>query len=257
MRRLLVMTAAVFGVSLMVGLASLLTLALPFPAVAQRAEGGHWVATWAAPLVARPERPQRPGAPPSTERRTVGFRLIPVLNNDTRLNDQTTRQIVRTSTGGEQIRIVVSNVFGTHPLEIGSAAVALRADGPVVIPSTIRFLTFSGHALTRVLPGAVVISDPVVLTVPPLSDLVIDLYLPGDTMATMSPVSWHNRTEQTNYVSTQGDHVGEVELAVLAKTESWFYLARVDVIALDHGRLLFVGQCQQRVARLPGRPLAG
>jgi len=104
----------------------------------------------------------------------------------------------------------------------------------VVIPSTIRFLTFSGHALTRVLPGAVVISDPVVLTVPPLSDLVIDLYLPGDTMATMSPVSWHNRTEQTNYVSTQGDHVGEVELAVLAKTESWFYLARVDVIAREH-----------------------
>ena len=104
--------------ALAAGLACLLTLALAFPAVAQRADGYHWVATWAAPLVARPETPQRPAAPPPAEAAAGGFRLIPVLNNDIHLNDQTIRQIVRASTGGEQLRIVVSNIFGTQPLEI-------------------------------------------------------------------------------------------------------------------------------------------
>lgn len=219
---------------LVVSLAGLLALALTFPAVAQRTPGDHWVATWAAPLVPRPEIPQRPAAPPPIQEGTAGFRLIPVLNNNIRLNDQTIRQIVRTSVGGEHIRIVVSNVWGTQPLEIGSAAVARRADGPAIVPSPVRRLTFSGQDSTRVLPGAVVVSDPVALTVPPLSDVAIDLYLPGDTAATMSPVSWHNRTEQTNYVSTKGDHAGEVELPVTAETESWFYLARVEVVAREH-----------------------
>ena len=216
--------------ALAAGLACLLTLALAFPAVAQRADGHHWVATWAAPLVARPETPQRPAAPPPAEAAAGGFRLIPVLNNDIHLNDQTIRQIVRATTGGEQLRIVVSNIFGTQPLEIGSAAVARRADGPALVPGTVRMLTFSGNDSASVLPGAVLASDPVALTVAPQSDLAIDLHLPGDT-ATPSPVSWHNRTDRTHYVSNPGDHSGAVEFPVTAETESGFYLARVEVAA--------------------------
>ena len=217
--------------ALAVGLACLLTLALAFPAVAQRADGYHWVATWAVPLVARPETPQRPATPPPAQAGAGGFRLIPVLNNDIRLNGQTIRQIVRTTAGGEQIRIVVSNVFGTQPLDIGGGAVARRTAGPAIDPSSIRMLTFSGDDSARVLPGAVLVSDPVALTVAPQSDLAIDLYLPGDTAATGSPVSWHNRTDRTSYVSNPGDHAGEVEFPVRAETESGFYLARVEVAA--------------------------
>ena len=128
-----------------VGSACLLALALGFPAIAQPAGDQRWVATWAAPLVARPETPRRPAAPPPAEAAAGGFRLIPVRNNDIHLNDQTIRQIVRATTGGERLRIVVSNVFGTQPLEIGRAAVAQRADGPALVPGTVRGLTFSGN----------------------------------------------------------------------------------------------------------------
>ena len=218
---------------LAVGLACLLAPALALPAATQSADGAHWVATWAVPLVARPETPQRPAAPPPAEAPSGGFRLIPVLNNDIHLNDQTIRQIVRTSVGGEQLRIVVSNVFGTRPLEIGSAAVARRADGPALVPSTVRMLTFSGNDSASVLPGAVLVSDPVALTVAPLADLAIDLYLPGDTATSGSPVSWHNRTDRTSYVSNPGDHSRAAEFPVTAETESGFYLARVEVTARE------------------------
>ena len=40
--------------------------------------------------------------------------------------DQTIRQIVRTSIGGTKARIMVSNTFGTAPVKIGAASIALR-----------------------------------------------------------------------------------------------------------------------------------
>ena len=40
--------------------------------------------------------------------------------------NQTLRQIVRTSVGGSRLRVVLSNTFGTAPLTIGAAHIALR-----------------------------------------------------------------------------------------------------------------------------------
>ena len=218
--------------------ASLLVLALPFPAAGQNRDESQWVATWAAPLVPRRETPQRPPQPPPEPNDTSGFRLIPVRNNDVRINNQTVRQIVRASVGGNQVRIVVSNVFGTQPLEIGAAAVALRAEGSQIAASAVHRLSFSRGGSIQVLPGAVAISDPVDLAIPPLSDLAIDLYLPGD--AAGSPVSWHNRSDRTSYVSTPGDHTGTVALPVSVETESWLYLARVEVAAREQTGVVVV-----------------
>ena len=215
------------------GLACLLALAPAPPAAAQGAGDSRWVATWAAPLVARRAAPQRPAAPPPVPAGTPVFRLIPVLNNDIRLAGQTIRQIIRTSAGGERVRVVVSNVAGTEPLAVGAATVALRASGPSVAAGTVRRLTFSGDSAPHVPPGAVLVSDPVDLTAPPLADLAIDLYLPGDTAATQSPVSWHNRSDRTSYVSNAGNHAGAADFPVAAETESWFYLARVEVAARE------------------------
>lgn len=84
------------------------------------------------------------------------------------------------------------------------------------------------------------VSDPITLTVPAVSDLAIDLYLPEDTAASPSPVTLHPAAWQTNYVSRSGNHAGAVEFPVLATTtfnrgglpsSSWFFLARVEVLA--------------------------
>ena len=45
------------------------------------------------------------------------------------LRDQTIRQIARVSLGGSQVRVVFSNEYGTRPLVIGAAHVALAGEG--------------------------------------------------------------------------------------------------------------------------------
>src|SRR5207249_1527032 len=65
--------------------------------------------------------------------------------------------------------------------------------------------------------------------VPPLSDLAIDVYLPGDTGATTSPLTRHSSALQTNYISPPGNYAGTVAFPVAATRTSWYFLTGVDV----------------------------
>jgi lysophospholipase L1-like esterase len=91
-------------------------------------------------------------------------------------------------------------------------------------------LNFGGRPTITIPAGAIVYSDAVDLNVPATSDLAIDLYLPGDTN-TPSPVTMHNAAFQTNYVSETGNHVGKAALPVAGKSQSWFIVSRVEVMA--------------------------
>ena len=75
------------------------------------------------------------------------------------------------------------------------------------------------------------VSDPIEMTVAPLSDLVVDLYLPGELGIGPSPVTVHNGASQTNYLSQAGDHTGAAALPMATRTGAWFLLARVEVMA--------------------------
>jgi lysophospholipase L1-like esterase len=178
----------------------------------------HFVGTWGTALVMRPVAAAAGGAAQTA---------APPLN----FNNQTLRQIVRISIGGSRVRAVFSNAFGTAPLAIGGAAIAIRDKGATVVASSSRKLTFSGKPTTIIPPGAVLLSDPAALAVPDLADLAVDLYLTGDTAESMSPVSHHtgNGALQTSYVSTSGDHTGATELPVATTTLNYYFLSRVDV----------------------------
>jgi lysophospholipase L1-like esterase len=141
------------------------------------------------------------------------------------------RQIVRTSIGGSRVRVVLSNAFGTAPLEIGAAAVALRATDTAIVAASAKPLTFGGSRGASILAGATLVSDPVDVALAPLSDLVVDLYLPGDLGLNPSPVTTHNGASQTNFVSDTGNHVGEPVLTPALRPGAWFLLARVEVSA--------------------------
>jgi hypothetical protein len=194
----------------------------------RRAE--HWVGTWAAAEVGRPQVPPPPlpsppgQSPPAAPAPFVQF------------NDQTLRQIVRTSIGGSRLRIVLSNVFGTAPLSVGAAHVAVRDKGASIVASSDRALAFSGNTTTVIPPGGMMISDAVDLAVPALADLAVDLYLPGQT-DTPSPVTMHGAALETNYVSSTGNHAGEPAMAAAATTQSWFVLSRVVVIRSQTARV--------------------
>jgi hypothetical protein len=192
-------------------------LAIPAALAGQSAAPENWVGTWATAVVGRP--PQ--GAPSP----------IPDPKQPLHFNNQTLRQIVRTSIGGERIRIVLSNTFGTAPLSIGAARVALRDKESAIVAGSSRALTFGGGTAATIPPGAVIVSDPVTLKVPAFADLAVDIFLPGDTATGTSPVTMHTAALQTNYVSQPGNHTGTPQLPVATTTTSWFFLARVEVTA--------------------------
>jgi lysophospholipase L1-like esterase len=197
-----------------------LVLLSALPAASQE-RSDRWVATWATALVSRPlpaqgapaGRQGGPAAPPAT------------------VNNQTIRQIVRTSLGGSRVRIVLSNAFGTAPIDIGGATIALREKESTLQAASVKPLTFGGSAAARVLAGATLVSDPVDLAVAPLTDLAVDLFVPGELGISASPVTTHNGALQTNYISVAGNHAGVVAMGVDTRPTSWFLLSRVEVMA--------------------------
>jgi lysophospholipase L1-like esterase len=156
------------------------------------------------------------------------------------LNNQTVRQILHTSLGGNRIRVVLSNAFGTAPLKVGAAHVALRecADAKAgctrssdtAIAGAAKSLTVNGSTAFTVLAGASLVSDPVDLAVPALADVVVDLFLPDDVTGGPSPLTWHQGSSQSAYISA-GNTSGAAKVEATSRPASWFLLSRLEVVA--------------------------
>ena len=217
-------------------LTALLALAIAAPALAQ-SKGDKWVATWATALVSRPLPGPRAGGPgpggppiapavavppsgapapaPAPAAAPAGPAAGPGGGGGGRgfappatVSNQTLRQIVHTSIGGSKVRVVLSNAFGTAPVQIGGGSIALRAKESSIQPASSKTLLFDGAPTATILAGATLVSDPVDLTLAPLADVAVDLFVPGDLGIGPSPVTTHNGAGQRNYVSDTGNHVG-------------------------------------------------
>jgi lysophospholipase L1-like esterase len=195
---------------------SILVLAALLPGLVPAAAAQErWVATWAA-------SPQAPRvAPGRANQPAPGF------------SDQTIRMVVRTSIGGSRARVQLSNAFGATPLKIGAAHVALHDKESAIVPGSDHALTFSGQASFMIPPGAEIISDPVNLAVPQLGDLVISVYVPGEVAgATMHGTGLH-----TTYVA-KTDLTSAPSIADATKSQSWYLVSSVDVVAPPETRLV-------------------
>jgi lysophospholipase L1-like esterase len=181
-----------------------------FAASAAAQDKEHWVSTWATAQQLAPQ-PALPGPGPK----------VPAT-----LKNQTVRMVARTSIGGRRIRIQVSNAIGSKPLVIGDAHIALRDKGATIVTTSDRALTFGGRSTITVPPGALIVSDPVDLEVPKLTDLAISLYLPEDT----GTPSIHPIGLNTNYVA-EGKVTAKTSLDTSTTTTSYLWLSSVDVLA--------------------------
>lgn len=192
----------------------------------------HWVATWAASPIATnipaaPAKPVAAGAPAAAPAKPGPAPLRS-------FNNQTIRMVVNTSIGGRSVRVELANTFGTAPLKIGSAHVALRDHDSAVIPASDRKLTFSGLASATIPPGASMISDPVDLSVPAIGDLVVSVYLPADS----GPPTQHATGLHTTYISSEGDFTGVPDFTAARTTNSWYFLSGVHVLAPEDTGLI-------------------
>ena len=159
-------------------------LALPLTTIAQTTP---WVGSWgASPL------------PPSAA--TQRAPATPAFAN------QTVRQIVRLSAGGDRVRLRLTNEFGTQPLRIGAARVALADGAYALVKGTEHAVTFAGKSSATIPAGAPLISDPIDLRVANLASLSVSLYFPDDT----GQCTCHQVGLQEAYVSAAGDFTAGV-----------------------------------------------
>jgi lysophospholipase L1-like esterase len=160
-----------------------------------------WVGTWAASMTSGPPDP-------------------PVLNN------QTLRQIVHASVGGNRVRVLFSNMFGAQPLVIGAAHIATPLAGSIIRPGSDRMLTFGGRSSTSIRAGDSTRSDPIDFSVNPLGDLAISIYLPMAT--TTGTVHWIS--VQRAYVAS-GDRSAWTVIWPRLTLTGWFFLTSVEVLS--------------------------
>lgn len=89
------------------------------PAYAEPVDAGDWIPTWG----------RQPAA-------GVGARLFRAVGISRSLRNQTVREIARVSLGGNRVRVMFSNEYGSEPLVIGPAHVALGGNGAGITPGS-------------------------------------------------------------------------------------------------------------------------
>jgi len=143
------------------------------------------------------------------------------------LSDATLREIVHVSLGGGLLRVRFSNAFGTQPLVITSAHVALPvAHTGAIDPTTDKALQFDGSSSLLIPAGADILSDPVDFKLPALSDLAVTFHLDRAPQVQTS----HPGSRSTTFLS-HGDSTAAVRLDSPKKVEHWFFLSGVDIAA--------------------------
>jgi lysophospholipase L1-like esterase len=167
----------------------------------------HWVASWGTAQM----QPDAKNALPKTS-----------------WQDATLRQIVRVSLGGTLVRVRISNVFGTAPLVVDAASLAIAA-GPgqaEVDPASIRPLRFNGGASVMVPAGADFVSDAVELPHAAGADLAVSMHFSAEPAGQTS----HPGSRTTSFV-VKGNQVLAAHWNEAEKVTHWYQLEDIDVLA--------------------------
>ncbi|MEV6607983.1 SGNH/GDSL hydrolase family protein [Kutzneria sp. NPDC051319] len=140
------------------------------------------------------------------------------------LTNQTVRNVVFLSAGGDHVRVRLTNTFGTRPLTVDHASVAVQGNGATPAAGTLRELTFQGRRAVTVPAGAQEYSDPVSLRVAALSTLLVSAHVAGPT----GPLTNHPFTAQGNYLAG-GDATLAADSGRFGTTPCWMLADGVDV----------------------------
>ena len=193
----------------------LMALCLGGTAVAQ--DKPHWAASWA-----------------TSQMIPTGENVAPAAD----LTDATLRQIVRVSIGGKRLRVRLSNAYGTAPLVIDAASIALSADNATsrVTPATLRPLTFGGSAGVTIPAGADYLSDPVDLPVAAGADLAITLHLPTPP----EQQTGHPGARAHSHFA-HGQQVMAEALAGAKTSTRWYVIGGIEIDAPRASALVILG----------------
>jgi lysophospholipase L1-like esterase len=148
------------------------------------------------------------------------------------LRDATVRQIFHLSAGGAEVRVHLSNAFGTQALHFTSVHIArpLSTTSAAIDTATDKALAFAGSSEVTIPPNAEFVSDPIEFRVPALSDLTVTFHL--DTPP--SPETGHPGSRATSYY-VRGDSVAAANLTDPKHADHWYQVSEIDVLSAPGG----------------------
>jgi lysophospholipase L1-like esterase len=177
-----------------------------------------WTAAWTT-------SPQRPGISFAPNWSEEGF------------TDQTIRQTIRLSVGGDALRVRLSNRYGTVPLQAAGLTVAAAAGGATVKPDTMRELTVEGKPAFAVPAGADLVTDAAPFPADAIDSVTITMHLAEPS----GPATYHAQALATAYRAA-GDHRADADGAAFTETsQSWYFLSGVDVAGAPPDGVVVLG----------------
>lgn len=187
---------------------------LPIQSIAREQ---HWVTTWGC----GPQLTEPGNLPPA-----------PLANS-------TLRQFVHVTLGGKRVRVRLSNAYGTSPVKIQLAHVAL-ASGSLgsgnIDPRSDKALTFDGASSVSIPAGEVIFSDPLDYDLAALSNLAISIYF-GDVSATI--INGHPGSRTTSFMISS-NVVAAASMNSAKTAAHWYIITGVDVLADKSGKAVVV-----------------
>ena len=164
-----------------------------------------WTGTWAtAPQLVEPNNmPPAPG-----------------------LANNTIRQVVCVSFGGDSLMVRFSNEFSKSPVTMKSVQIAVAKDSSLIDPATAKNLTFGGNPEIMMEPGKAFTSDPFAFDLAPRMKVAITICF-GET----SPdVTGHPGSRTTSFI-VPGNEGPNVSFANAVPTDHWYVINGIDVKA--------------------------
>jgi lysophospholipase L1-like esterase len=167
---------------------------------------GHWVGTWgtAPQLVENNNNPPSPG-----------------------LGNNSLRQIVQVSIGGERVRLKLTNEFSAGATQIKAVELAVAktaGSSSEIDESTTVSLTFDGKAGVTMPAKGKAVSDPVDFKIGPRENVAITIHYGS---ASSTSVSGHPGSRTTSYLKSGNT----TNFSGATKTDHWYNILALEVEA--------------------------
>lgn len=164
-----------------------------------------WVGTWStAPQLVEPgNMPPSPG-----------------------LTNNSLRQIVRVSIGGDTLRLKLSNEFSSNPVVLKSVKIAVSTGGNTIDLSGNKELKFNGNPEITIKAGTSVYSDPLAFHLTPRMDVAITIYYGQTSESTTG----HPGSRTTSYLIS-GNEASVTDFSGAITTDHWYNINAIDVKA--------------------------
>lgn len=143
------------------------------------------------------------------------------------LEDSTVRQIIRVTTGGDQLKLRLSNQYGESDVTIRSLHLAKQVNvkASTIDTATDTVVTVNGNEEFVIPKGKVIETDPVNFSVNALDNVAVSAYF-GASPTT--DITGHRGARASTY-QVSGNQVSEQTLEDFKRTTSWFFLADVSI----------------------------